>query len=118
MYMPSMDSSGNYIDNIKCVKKGVYCPCGSRKDKLYESSSVFSVHTKSKCHQKWLSGLNTNKANYVVENHKLVEVITNQRLIIAKLDKDNTNRLMIIELLTQQLSAKTNIPVNNLLDFD
>ena len=56
---------------------------------------------------------------------KAKEVISNQRLIIAKLEKDVNNKIMTIDYLTQQLhkantnSASTaNANVNNLLDFD
>jgi hypothetical protein len=47
-YMPSMDNSGNYIDNIPPIKHGIRCPCGSRKDKSYDSHSLFAGHIKTK----------------------------------------------------------------------
>ena len=70
VYSPSVDNVGNYIDKIpsfNTIKKGLICPCGSRKDKFYETHISFSAHIKSKIHQKWLDGLNTNKINYFVE---------------------------------------------------
>ena len=102
------------------IKKGLTCPCGSRKDKLYETHSVFVAHTKTKAHQKWLEGLNLNRANFYVELEKSKEVISSQRLIIAKLEKDINNKIMTIDYLTQQLHKVTNcaVNVNNLLDFD
>jgi len=129
IYCPSIDEQGNYIDRIPSfhiIKKGVLCPCGSRKDKVYETHSVFSAHIKTKIHQKWLAGLNLNKANYYVENEQLKQTIQNQRLIIAKLEKDINTKIMTIDYLTQQLNKNTNKKnemvnyntVNNLLDFD
>jgi hypothetical protein len=125
IYAPSVDESGNYIDKIPAfnmIKKGLICPCGSRKDKSYDTSSKFSVHTKSKSHQKWLSNLNANKVNYYVENEKLMETIKNQRIIIAKLEKDVSNKILTIDYLTQQLNHNKpllkNVPIGNLLEFD
>ena len=127
IYCPSIDENGNYIDRIPSfhiIKKGVLCPCGSRKDKVYESHSVFSSHIKSKIHQKWLSGLNLNKANFYVENQDLKQTIQNQRLMIAKLEKDIQTKIMTIDYLTQQINKKSTNgnmnyqTVSNLLDFD
>ena len=121
-YYPSLDSNGNYIDNLlpfNFKKKGITCPCGARKDKVYSTHSIFSSHCKTVAHQKWLTNMNLNKANYYVENVKLLELVQNQRLIIAKLENDVNNRGLTIDYLTQQLANKR--PVNNtkdLLEFD
>jgi hypothetical protein len=121
VYAPSMDESGNYVDKIPSfhiIKKGLLCPCGSRKDKSYDTHSTFSAHIKTKTHQKWITGLNNNKINYYIENEKLVETIQNQRLIIAKLEKDVGNKIMTIDYLTQQLNKnKTCVTVTDLIDF-
>jgi hypothetical protein len=114
IYSPSIDELGNYIDKIpsfNIIKKGLLCPCGSRKDKFYESYNSFMNHIKTKNHQKWLSNLNLNKVNYYIENEKLQETVQNQRLIIAKLEKDVNNKIMTIDYLSQQLN-KTNINKN------
>jgi hypothetical protein len=130
IYAPSIDDNGLYIDKVppfNYIKKGLVCPCGSRKDKVYESHSVFISHTKTKAHQKWIESLNLNRANFYVEFEKSKEVISNQRLIIAKLEKDVNNKILTIDYLTQQLykaslidkkSENTNLTTNNLLDFD
>ena len=122
IYSPSINDNGLYFDKVppfNYIKKGLMCPCGSRKDKLYESHSVFVSHTKTKTHQKWLEMLNLNKANFYVELEKSKEVISNQRLIIAKLENDVNNKIMTIDYLTQQLH-KTQVSASaiNLLDFD
>ena len=122
-YAPSIDDMGNYIDKIPPftnVKHGIRCPCGSRKDKVYDTYNIFSQHIKSKAHQKWLQGLNLNKANYYIENEELKKNVQQQRMIIAKLEKELQNKSMTIDFLTQQLTAKSTShnAVSNLLDFD
>jgi hypothetical protein len=119
LYMPSIDNIGNYIDKIPSfnnLKHGMRCPCGSRKDKTYDTYSVFSAHIKTKIHQKWLSNLNLNKSNYYIENENLKTTLHNQRLIIAKLEKEVQNKLMTIDYLTKQL-VNNNNPID-LMNFD
>jgi hypothetical protein len=121
IYSPSIDEFGNYIDKIpvfNTIKNGIRCPCGSRKDKAYETNSIFSSHIKSKTHQKWLSNLNLNKANYYIENEKQKETIQNQRIMIAKMDKEIQNKNMIIDYLSQQLNNRIKSIEGNLLVFD
>jgi hypothetical protein len=132
MYSPSIDDHGNYTDKIPSstyLQKGIYCPCGTRKDKIYNSYTCFSAHLKTKGHQKWLSTLNLNKANFYVENEILTETIQNQRLTIAKLEKELYNKIYTIDYLTQQLTNQhinhlhnhnndNTKSVHNLLDFD
>ena len=126
VYTPSIDDKGLYIDKVppfNYIKKGLVCPCGSRKDKIYETHSVFVAHAKTKAHQKWIESLNLNRSNFYVELEKSKEVISSQRLIIAKLEKDVSNKNMTIDYLTQQLHKtliSTNANVNttiNLLDL-
>jgi len=122
IYSPSIDEMGNYIDKIpsfNIIKKGLLCSCGSRKDKIYKTYTTFSMHIKTKTHQKWLNSLNLNKANYYIENIKLSETLQNQRLIIAKLEKEISSKNMTIDYLTQQLNKNDKaLSVNNLLEFD
>jgi hypothetical protein len=122
LYAPSLDTLGNFIDKIPSfnnIKYGLLCPCGSRKDKTYDTYSTFSAHTKTKIHQKWLMDLNLNKTNHYTENITLKTTIRNQRLIIAKLEKDVQNKIMTIDYLTQQLVIHANSKsVNDLLGLD
>jgi len=122
IYIPSIDDLGNYVDKVPSfaiAKHGIRCPCGSRKDKIYQNTSVFSAHIKTKSHQKWLTGINANKANYYIENEGLKTTVQNQRLIIAKMEKDLQNKSMTIDYLTGQI-LQQNKPtvVNDLLNFD
>jgi hypothetical protein len=54
-----------------------------------------------------------------VENEQLKTTLQNQRLIIAKLEKDVQNKMMTIDYLTHQLHKKCNENVvTDLLDLD
>jgi len=107
-YTPIVDDKGNYIDRIPVIKNGLYCLCGSRKDKTYENSSKFATHLKSKYHQKWLTILNQNKANYYVETIKNKEIIENQQKIITQLENQLQKKILTIDYLTEQLTYKAN----------
>ena len=131
IYSPSVDENGNYVDIIPSfclIKKGLRCPCGSRKDKIYETNSIFSAHIKSKTHQKWIENLNLNMVNYYVENEELKETIMNQKLIIAKyekmiikLEKMIQDNMITINYLSSQLSKNESLEKTfeniNLLDL-
>ena len=121
IYSPSVDNNGNYINKIPSftnLKNGLRCPCGTRKDKCYESASNFSTHIKTKKHIKWLSDVNLNRANYFVENVNLKETITSQKLIISRMEKDLQNKSLTIDYLTSQIYKQGSSCVDNLLDFD
>ena len=119
-YMPCVDDNGSYIDNIPIIKHGLFCPCGSRKDKTYESTSKFAVHIKTKAHQKWLLMLNQNKANYYVEMLKNKELVENQQKIITQLEQQLQRKSLTIDYLTAQLTRQTNQQATSidLLDID
>jgi hypothetical protein len=121
VYEPNIDDKGTYVDFLppsSKFKNGLRCPCGARKDHVFDSRASFVVHTKSKTHQKWLSDLNTNKMNYFTECEKLKEVVNSQKIIIARLEKEiNTHKQTIITL-AQQLSSKHSDNTIDLLSFD
>jgi hypothetical protein len=119
-YTPSVNNDGNYIDNIPVIKNGLFCPCGSRKDKTYENATKFATHIKTKSHQKWLIILNQNKANYYVEMLTNKELVDNQQKIIAQLENQLHKKILTIDYLTEQLTTKRNQQVCNvdLLDFN
>ena len=108
MYSPSVDENGRYIDNIPLIKYGLKCPCGSRKDKTYDTQQLFSNHIKSKCHQRWLETINANKANFYVESEKAKVVIQSQQKIIAKMEIELKRKSLIIETLTCQIQELKN----------
>jgi hypothetical protein len=120
VYVPNVDETGNYVDKPP-YKKGIYCPCASRKDKLYNTTQQFSLHTKTKTHMRWMQDLNFNKSNYYKECIELHETIKNQRQIIAKFDIELQNRTNTINILTQQITQsqkKCGVMVSDLLDMN
>ena len=117
-YAPVVNELGNYVDKIPSIKNGIYCVCGSRRDKVY-TNSTFSGHIKTKHHQKWLQSLNENKINYYVELLKCKEVISNQQEIIQRMENKISDKLLTIDYLTRQLYEKEKpMPSVNLLDIE
>jgi hypothetical protein len=126
-YSPSIDEQGRYIDKIppfNNIQNGLRCPCGTRKDKVYKTYSIFFQHIKTETHKKWLAYVNVNRANYYIENEEMKQLIQNQKLIISKLEKDLNNRNLTIDYLTQQLHNSnnnhtiSNQTIGDLIDFD
>ncbi len=117
-YTPVVNDVGNYVDKIPSIKKGIYCACGSRRDKVY-TNSTFSGHIKTKHHQKWLQSLNENKMNYYVELLKCKEIISSQQEIIQRMENKMSDKLLTIDYLTRQLYEKEK-PTHsvNLLDIE
>lgn len=107
-YSPAIDELGNYCDSIPAIRHGIYCPCGGRKDKVYESRQSFVTHTKTKCHQKWLEDLSRNKTNYYEEVQALKQTVQNQRLIIARLERDINTKIMTVDILTRKFAEHQN----------
>lgn len=118
-YAPTLSELGKYEDCMPSFGgaiSGYYCSCGARKDKVYSSNSVMSAHFKTKTHQKWIETLNLNRANHFVENQKMKETISSQRIIIAKLEKNITAKDETITYLTRQLAVQQTAFVDNLID--
>jgi predicted transcriptional regulator len=121
IYEPNIDDNGNYNDYLppsSKFKNGLRCPCGARKDHVFDTRISFSCHIKTKTHQKWLSELNKNKMNFYSECEKLKEVVGSQKIIIARLEREINTKLKTIDYLTQQLMNKESNVVEDLLTFD
>jgi len=123
IYEPSIGDDGNYYDYLPPSSKfsyGLRCPCGARKDHVFDSRPSFNIHIKTKTHQKWLAELNANKMNYYTECEKLKEIVNSQKLIIAKMENEINVKTKTIDYLSQQLMAKDtgNNDIIDLLSFD
>ena len=105
-YTPSVDEAGNYVDYVPKINAGLICPCACTRNKVYESSSKFSTHIKSKSHKLWIQRLNRDKANFYAENIKMKKLIDNQKQIIQKLEIELSRKSMTINYLTEQLVFK------------
>lgn len=110
IYMPGMDTYGNYVDTkptFVCVKNsfvGITCPCGSRLNKVYDSPIKFASHIKTQTHIKWIQHLNNNKSNYYLESVKTKEINKTQQQIIVSLENELSNKSNTINYLTKQLT--------------
>ena len=113
-YTPSVNNKGQYIDAIPIIKHGMYCLCGSRKDKIYTNTTKFCAHIKTKKHQKWLELLNYNKANFYVELLKSRETVNNQQKIIKQIENDLQKKILTIDYLTEQLTKTVSPPTENI----
>jgi hypothetical protein len=123
IYEPSIGDDGNYSDYLppsSKFKNGLRCPCGARKEHIFDSRPSFGCHIKTKTHQKWLTDLNTNKMNFYTECEKLKEVVNSQKIIIAKMENEITMKMKTIDYLSQQLMSKDTRTSNviDLLSFD
>ena len=122
IYEPCINENSNYVDYIPPSSKfnnGLRCPCGTRKEHIFDSRQSFTCHIKTKTHQKWLSDLNTNKMNFFTENIQLKETISNQKIIIARLQRENDDNTKLIAHLTKKIEFKSNENmVVDLLTFD
>ena len=122
IYEPSINDDSNYYDYLPSstkFKNGLRCPCGTRKEHIFDSRQSFSGHIKTKTHQKWLNDLNANKKNYYVECEKLKDLTNSQKLIIARLETELNVKLKTIDYLSRQLMSKDTSPNNiDLLSFD
>lgn len=117
VYSPGIDESGNYVDKAPAFHtiKAIRCPCGTRKDKTYESMAQFSCHVKTKTHQKWLYDMNVNRSNYFVECEKLKETVHSQQIIIGRMEHELAARTATINYLVQKLCEleKSQSPIVN-----
>ena len=122
IYEPNIDDNGDYSDYLPSSSKfkhGLRCPCGSRKEHIFDTRPSFAGHIKTKTHIKWLTDLNANKMNYFTENAKLTETINNQKLIIARLQRENDENINLIVHLTKKIEIKEHPGiVCDLLSFD
>jgi hypothetical protein len=121
IYEPCVNDNGNYSDYVPSsnkFKNGLRCPCGSRKEHIFDSRQSFSSHIKTKTHIKWIIDLNANKMNFYTENIKLNETLNNQKLIIAKLQRENDEHIKLIAQLAKKIEAKENANSVDLLNFD
>lgn len=114
VYQPCINTLGEYYDHIptkSILTNGFYCPCGSRRNQIYKTSSQFNKHIKTKTHQKWLESLNDNKNNHYIENEKNKIIINSQKIIIGQLENKLNLKQMEINLLNNEINiykSKTN----------
>jgi len=55
IYEPNINNEGDYSDYLPTASKfknGLRCPCGTRKEHIFDTRVSFSGHIKTKTHQK------------------------------------------------------------------
>ena len=116
IYSPSIDETGKYIDKLPAFfKHGIQCPCGARKEKVYESKPKLKEHLKTKSHQKWLDDMNANRSNHFIESNQLKDTVKNQQIIIAQLTRQLDAKIKEIEILKKIQAGNNTL---DLLTFD
>lgn len=126
IYSPSISADGSYADLIPSfahLPNGLRCPCSNRRDQKYEGRQSFVTHTRTAMHQRWLQSLNANRNNHFAELDQAKTTITNQKLVIAQLEREVRQMTITIQCLSRQLAAApqqtaTIQPAIDLLDFD
>ena len=109
-YEPSLNDTQTYVDVIpSCAvfrQAGLRCKCNSR-DHVFLTRTAFNTHIRTAGHKKWLAQLNLDKNNHYTENEELKKTVASQKVIIAKLEKENNTKTRMIMYLTQQLVDET-----------
>ncbi len=124
VYQPSIDeTTGDYIDKLpqshEFIPTGIKCPC---TNKNYLSRQKMLDHVKTRIHKEFINELNKNRANHLVECHKLRELVDSQKLIIAKMEieiskKKNTIDCLLAEIVKQKQQQQPQQPEIDLLSF-
>lgn len=87
-YCPIPNEDGVYVDNLPSFHnrtQGFRCPCSN---KSYATRTLLASHIKTATHKKWIESLNTNRVNYFAELEKERQVVKEQKLIIARMERD------------------------------
>ena len=121
-YAPSVNDTGMFVDvvpSFTAFPQGIRCPCCARKNKIYETSSIFAAHIKTKHHKTWLQQLNLNKVNLYIENERNKTLVKQQYRIIADMETEIRCKTVNIEVLLKQLTmTHTYTEPTNLMDIN
>lgn len=123
VYAPMINNEGIYVDKVPPQHvfsvSGIRCPCSIRKDTVFWTRQGFLSHTKTKTHQNWLSELSLENENLYVKNQEMEKTIKEQKIIIARLERELSHRDITIMTLTRQFNANFahHQPVENTTDI-
>tara|TARA_Y100000389_G_C17364132_1_gene465305 strand:- start:586 stop:966 length:381 start_codon:yes stop_codon:yes gene_type:complete len=118
LYQVSVDDNGTYINcmpPLNTIKNGIRCPCGSRKNQIFKTSTSLSKHFDCDKHKMWLKNLNLSKINHYNELVNSKELINQQKIIIRELKLELQEKDKMIINLTKNIIK--DVPVANLLEF-
>lgn len=106
-YTPMVDDEGNYVDKVPSngvfATTGIRCPCSTRRDKVYNTKSSFTTHTKSQGHQAWLKEMSSNKTDYRAITQEQEQIIKAQKIMIAQMELAQTAKNLETELEIQNM---------------
>lgn len=93
-YSPITNAVGEYEDRCPTVQEfresGIRCPCQSRKQWVFLNRASFRTHLSCAAHKRWLAELNQSKFNFYRENIELRQLVAEQKIIIARVERDNS----------------------------
>jgi hypothetical protein len=126
-YSPGVSSDGTYMDQMPSFHgkpQGFRCPCSN---KSYSSRTLLSSHVKTATHKKWIESLNANRTNYFADLEKERQIVKEQKIIIAqmqrevcKLEHEKRKLIEMVHFLTVTTTESniTNNSLTDLLDFN
>ena len=118
-YSPGVNNDGIYVDQIPSFNgrtQGIRCPCNNN---TFAARQNFAIHIKSIGHKRWLENLNSNRANYFTELDAERQLVKQQKIIIARLEKEKSDLMRMVNTLSAINNAATANENNvDLMNFD
>ena len=117
-YSPGVNNDGVYVDQIPSFNgrtQGIRCPCNNH---IFASRPNLAIHIKSAGHKRWLENLNSNRANYFTELDAERQTVRQQKIIIARLEREKCELLRMVSTLSAINSAATEQNNVDLMNFD
>ena len=120
LYQVAVDENGTYINNIpslNTIKNGIRCPCGSRKNQIFKTSSGLTKHFDCEKHKSWLKSLNLERVNHYNELIKSKEIVKQQQKQIKELKLELQEKDKIIINEAKEINIKYNVQSPTLLEL-
>jgi len=119
-YSPGVNNDGLYVDQIPSFNgrtQGIRCPCNNH---IFPSRQNLVTHIKTAGHKRWIENLNSNRANYFTELDAERQTVRQQKIIIAKLEREKCELMRMIHTLSAINAAEASQSNNNvdLMNFD
>ncbi len=100
-YSPGINNDGVYVDQLPSFNgrtQGIRCPCNNH---TFVSRQSFAIHIKTTMgHKRWLDNLNSNRANYFTELDAERQLVKQQKIIIARLEKEKSDLMRVVNTLS------------------
>ena len=117
---------GTYVDKMPSFAnrpQGFRCPCSN---KCYTTRVLLASHIKTVMHKTWIESLNANRVNHYVELEKERQIVHQQKIIIAQMEREiarleyeKRNLLKTIHIISSvNPSSQSPDKEIDLIDFD